>query len=213
MRTAVGFTAAGATFIAILALSEKVSRRWMLRAETGRKLAHISSGILAAVLPFFLPFPAIAGLGVAFVPFMVASRRLKLFPILQQAERSTLGEVYFPVGVVLAAVFVPKTPAYVFGILVMGLGDAFASLVGERFGRRIYRLTAKKSYVGSATMFVTVSVIGFAVLASIGRLTPRTSAGMALVACALAVEEGVVGGGADNLVLPVTAALLFRLLV
>src|SRR5207244_1328281 len=97
-----------------------------------------------------LPFPAIVVLAAAFVPFMVVSRRLNLFPIIHRAERSTLGEVYCPLGVLTVAALVPHRTAYAFGILVMGISDTVAALGGQRFGRRAYRIfVAHKTYVGS----------------------------------------------------------------
>jgi phytol kinase len=211
MKTAVGLVGAAAVAIMLLVLSEAATRKWLLRPETGRKLAHMSSGVLAATFPLYLPFWAIDGLAVAFIPFMLASRHLKLFPVLQRAERSTLGEVYFPAGVVLAAVLVPHKAEYVFGVLVMGIGDAVASLVGERFGRRTYRVTTKKSYIGSASLFITTMILGLSTLAVLGRLSAGNAFIVSAIAAAVSVEEGVVGGGADNVVLPVTAAVMFRL--
>src|SRR6266508_3522662 len=172
MKTAIALISAATAGIALLALSERAARRWTLLPETGRKVAHVASGMLAATFPFFLPFPAIVGLAAAFVPFMIVSRRLKLFPVLQMAERATLGEVYFPLGVLLVAALVPHKAEYVFGVLVMGLGDAFASLIGQRFGRRSYDvLSAHKTYVGSAALFVTTSLLGVLTLTAAGKMS------------------------------------------
>ena len=213
MRTVVGFVCAGGVFIGLLALSEAVTRRWLLRAESGRKIAHITSGIFAAILPAFLSFPAIAALAAAFIPFLVVSRRIKLFPVIHQAERSTLGEIYFPVGIFLIAALEPHVAEYVFGVLAMGLGDAFANLVGERFGRRTYHITAKKTFEGTATMFVTTWLVGIGALASISKLNGVSLAGIGAVSLLLAIEEGVCGAGLDNVLLPLSAAALFRLLI
>lgn len=198
--TAVAAGAAACGFVSLLALSEIAARRWSLRPESGRKLAHLSCGILAAALPVALDFSAIALLAGAFVPFMLASRRLGLFPIVHGGERTTHGEIYFPLGVLLTAVAVPERAPYVFGILVLALADAAAGLVGERFGRRSYRLLgAHKTYLGSACFF--------AVTAALAAVIDPSFAAPA-IAAALTLEEGLLGGGADNVVLPVSAAAL-----
>jgi dolichol kinase len=197
------FVGAAAVFVAILALVELATRRWGIEAELARKIVHMASGVAAACLPLVMSFRTIVVLALAFVPFMVVSRRLDLFPAVHRVERTTLGEVWFPLGVALAAAAVPHRGAFVFGVLVMGLSDAFASLAGRRFGRRGYAvLGATKTYVGNAAFFGTTLVLGLAAGGGVAAVT---------VAAALTVVEGVLGRGTDNLVLPVTAAVLLRL--
>jgi dolichol kinase len=193
VKTALGLVCAAGAGISLLVLSEVATRKWLLRPETGRKIAHMSSGVLAASFPLFLPFPAIVGL--------------------QRAERTTLGEVYFPIGVVLVALLVPHKAEYAFGVLVMGIGDAFASLIGERFGRLTYHVTSKKTYVGSVALFVTTVVLGLSTLAILRRLSGGSALAVSAIGGVVTAEEGIVGGGADNVVLPITAAALFRLLL
>ncbi len=201
------FAAAAAVFVALLAAAEAATRRWGIDAELSRKMVHVSSAVAAACLPLVMSFPAVVGLALAFVPFMVVARRIDLFPAVHRVERTTLGEVWFPLGVALAAAFVPHRAAFVFGVLVMGLSDAFASLAGRRWGRRGYSvLGATKTYLGSAVFLVTTVVLGLVV--SGGDATMAEIVGTAAV---LTAVEGLLGRGTDNLVLPVTSALLLRL--
>lgn len=205
--------AAACLFVSLLALSELAAHRWSLRPESGRKLAHVCCGVVAAALPLMLPFEAIVVLAAGFVPFMVVSRRLRLFPLVHGAERTTHGEVFFPLGVLLTAALVPHRVAYVFGVLVLALSDALAGVTGERFGRRSYRvLGAHKTYLGSAAFFATTIVLGIAVLGASDSLSARGIGAVAAIAAATAVEEGLTGGGADNVILPVSAAALWRAL-
>ncbi len=104
----------------------------------------------------------------------------------------------------------PHRVPYVFGVLVLALSDAVAGLAGERFGRRSYRLLgAHKTYVGSAAFFVTTIVLGIAVTG----ISARDVAVVVAIAAAATVEEGLVGAGADNIVLPASAAAMFHALV
>ena len=206
--------AAACLFVSLLALSELAARRWSLRPESGRKLAHVSCGIVAALLPLALPFRAIVVLAAGFVPFMVVSRRLRLFPIVHGGERTTHGEVFFPLGVLLTAALVPHRVPFVFGVLVLALSDAVAGVAGERFGRRSYRLLgAHKTYLGSAAFLATTIVLGVATLAASDSLSARGLAVVAAIAAAATVEEGLTGGGADNVILPLSAAAMWRALV
>jgi phytol kinase len=212
--TAIWFGAAGMGFVGFLTLAELAARRWSLRPEWGRKLAHVSCGVLAAALPLVLPFPAITGLAAAFVPVMAISRRVGLWPIVHSAERATYGEVYFPIGILLAAALVPHRVEYSFGVLVLAVADALAAVAGQRFGRRAYRLLAtSKTYVGSACFFSVVVALGAVVMQLGPGLSVQRIIAVLGVAAVVTLEEAAMGGGADNVVLPVSAAAALRTLV
>jgi phytol kinase len=211
VTTVLAFMGAGAAGVGVLWLAEATTRRWGLAPESARKLAHVGSGMVAAGLPFVLPFGAVAALAAAFIPFMVVSRRLGFFPSLHGVERSSLGEIYFPLGVLAAAAVVPLRSAYVFGVLVMGISDAVASLVGQRFGRRTFRaFSATKTYLGSAAFLATTIVLALAFLDGV-TVSTRGVLVVATIGAAMTAEEGLLGGGADNAFLPVSAAALLRL--
>jgi phytol kinase len=196
-------------FVALLAGAEASHRRWKVEPEVARKSAHVSSALVAAALPWFMSFRAVAVLALLFVPFMLISRRLDLFPAVHSVERSTLGEMWFPLGVVVVALAVPEHGSYAYGVLVMGLSDAAAGLVGRRYGHRAFRiLGAWKTYAGSAAFFATTVALTVAALGLIGGVSPATVVGLAAT---LTVVEASLGGGSDNLVLPVTAAGLLTL--
>jgi phytol kinase len=212
MQTALWSGAAAIGFIFLLFVAELVARRWSLRPELGRKLAHVSCGLVAAALPSFLPFSAVALLAAAFIPFMLVSRRLGLFPIVHSAERTTHGEIYFPIGILLAAVLVPHRVAYMFGVLVLAVADALASVVGQRYGRRAYK-PANKTYVGSAAFLGTTIALGLGATQTMGRLSGTTILLVFAVAAAVTIEEALAGRGVDNIILPVSAAALFRVMI
>ena len=203
MGDVVAVGAFSGVLIGVLAGAEASSRRWKLGAEAARKSAHVGAAVVAAALPFFMSFPAVAVLALLFVPFMLVSRRIDLFPAVHGVERSTLGETYFPLGVCAAALLFPHPGPFAFGVLVMGLADAAASVAGQRYGRRAYRLfTTWKTYAGSAAFFAVTLVLTLAFAP-----TPVAIG----IAAALTVVEGALGGGTDNLVLPAAGAALLTL--
>ncbi len=198
---------AGGFFVSLLAGAEAATRRWKLAPEQSRKLAHVSSGVTAACLPLVMSFRAVVVLALLFVPFMVVSRRVGLFPAVHGVERETWGEVWFPLGVLLAAALFPHEVPYAFGVLVMGLSDAAASAVGLRWGRRAYRLLgAHKTYAGSAAFLAVTVVLATGALATGGDLTAASVPAILAIAAALTVVEGAAGGGVDNVLLPVAGA-------
>lgn len=214
MRDIAAAAAFSVVFVALLAGAEATNRRWKVEPELARKSAHVSSALVAATLPWFMSFPAVAMLALLFVPFMLLSRRFDLFPAVHAVERSTLGEMWFPLGVAAVALALPDRAPYAFGVLVMGLSDAAASVAGQRYGRRAFRvLGARKTCAGSATFLLTTLALTLAALAATGSLSPASVPVALGVAAALTLVEAVLGGGTDNLVLPLVAATLLRLAV
>ena len=212
MHDVVAVAGFSVVFVALLAGAEASNRRWKVEPELARKSAHVSSALVAAVLPWFMSFPAVAVLALLFVPFMLVSRRLDLFPAVHAVERSTLGEMWFPLGVAAVALAVPDRGPYAYGVLVMGLSDAAASIAGQRYGHRAFRiLGAWKTYVGSTTFFLTTLALTIAALALGSGLSPAAVPVALGLAAALTVVEAALGGGTDNLVLPVSAAALLSI--
>lgn len=207
MRQVLTVGAASVVFVAVLLAGEVATRRWAIDPEVSRKLVHLSSGVLAAALPLVMTFPAIVALALLFIPFMVVSRRVGLFPAVHGVERATWGEAYFPLGVLLAAAVFPQTTPYAYGVLVMGVSDPLAGFAGQRYGRRAYRvLGAHKTYLGSGVFFVTTLVLTLAAVARTHDLSVGSLAVVPLLAAILTVVEGLSGRGLDNVLLPAVAA-------
>ena len=197
-------------FVGLLAGAEAVTRRRPVDPELSRKFVHVSSGMVAAGLPLVLGYGEIVVLAAGFVPFLMVARRVGLFPAVSGVERSTLGEVWFPLGVLLAAALFPAGGPYVYGVLVMGLADAAASLWGRRYGRRGYPVPGggRKTWAGSGAFLLTTATLGAVVLGVTDGWTGGAVARGVLAAVPLTVVEGVLGRGTDNVVLPTAAAVL-----
>ncbi|HEV3230871.1 MAG TPA: hypothetical protein VG245_01315 [Candidatus Dormibacteraeota bacterium] len=204
--------AVGLLMTGILVVVEVVARRTRMAPEASRKLAHAGGGTVVALLPAVMPLPEMAVLSALFVPFFLLSRRFDLLPSIHTAERSTLGEAYFPVGILIATLVGRRALLVGCGILVMALSDAAASLVGGRLGRHPFRLpTAPKTYEGSAAFFLVTATILAVGLVATG-LPAVTAVALALpLAGILTVAEAMLGWGLDNVVLPGLAAALMWL--
>lgn len=212
MGQVVGVVAAVGVFVALLVIGEIGARRWKVDPESSRRLVHLSSGVVAAGLPAFLSFPAVVVLALVFIPFLAASRRMGLFPAVHEVERATWGEVYFPLGVLLAAALFPDPVPYAYGVLVMGVSDPVAGFAGHHYGRRGHRLLATgKTNLGSTAFFATTLVVTLGAVALTVGLSALSVVVIPALAVTLTVVEGMCGGGADNVVLPVVGAALLSL--
>jgi dolichol kinase len=169
--------------------------------ELTRKLAHVGCALLAALLPLLISYGEIAAIGLVFAGAMALSRRVGLFQSIHAVERDTLGEVAFPLGVAGAALLCPAHRPYVYAVLVLGLADTAAAVVGKRYARRALPFVPAKSVLGSASFFAVALAVGLGVGAS-----AWLALGAALV---LACVEALARRGSDNATVPITGALLF----
>ena len=196
-------------FTALCALVEVLARRIRLSPELVRKLAHMSSAVLAAFLPLVVSFAEIAVLGIAFAAVMAASLRFGVFNAIHGVSRRTYGEVFFPLGIAALAVVCPSELPFAYGVLVLGLGDGLAALVGGRFGRRVVPLVqTRKTLWGSGAFLAVCFALGVLILAPTGVSLSYALVAAAAMAVALTPIELFLTYGLDNLLLPTLAGLL-----
>jgi dolichol kinase len=113
------------------------------------------------------------------------------------------------------------------GVVCVGMGDAAASLIGRRYGRRKWPWAGGKSLEGSLAFAIAVTVglvFGKAWLAvgwGEGRLyhrglgewvgvASRTVGKAGLCAAGASLNEAVLTGGNDNVIVPVVLWVLVR---
>jgi len=211
-------------YILILILvSSKMDRLLNISRKSSRKFLHIMIGNLPFVIPFFTVnmFPTLIAASFILVTFLASpyspfdsiGRRLKgLADITEEGHQ--LGLVFYAISYTfLALFFTPKPYVIAAGILPMAYGDAAASMVGEKYGRRKYKLVAEKSLEGSAAMFLVTFASFSASLAFFSVLYPLSPIDKILPALAVATVATLVEGfspmGFDNLTVPAFSVLTF----
>ena len=214
----------------VMAATAKLDSFFGVSRKLARKFLHMMIGNLPFLIPFFTfnsfpmnfpffvaaPFVLVTFLATPYSPAKGLGRRLGgLSGITEQGHQ--LGLVFYAVScTVLAFFFAAKPYVIAAGILPMAYGDASASILGERYGRRRYRILADKSLAGSVAMLavsflsVSASLLFFHVFYSF--TLPRfllAALGTAFVATA---AEGLTPLGFDNVTVPLLGALAFLLL-
>jgi len=188
---------------------EIVKRKFAIRSDTSRKIAHTGAALIAALTPLFLNKWEIIIIGLGGAGFLYFTRRTIVLSSIHSVDRQTMGEVFFPIGVATCAyLFLPEHRiAFQFGILVMGISDALAALIGEKFGKYTFTVFGgKKSAEGSFAFFLSCLVLLYF-------FVPNLSQQSALIAVVLTVAEVLLTFGLDNLVIPVLGAYLIQFLL
>ncbi|OCL08273.1 hypothetical protein AOQ84DRAFT_44149 [Glonium stellatum] len=106
------------------------------------------------------------------------------------------------------------------GVVCVGMGDAAASLIGRRYGRHKWPWAGGKSLEGSVAFAIAVTLglaFGKAWLSfgqwddnGVGDSWALTLAKAAFSACGASLNEAVLTGGNDNVIVPVVLWLLVR---
>lgn len=145
--------------VSILGMVTLLEQRGFLKGEGARKAIHIALCHWWLVAMAFFEGP----LEAAFVPgiFVVVNFLSYKTQAIKSMERGSgkkdLGTVYYAVSLLILALWTfeqgqPEIGAL--GIFVMGYGDGFAAVFGERFGEKaFYAWGHRKTYVGSFSAF------------------------------------------------------------
>ncbi len=180
-----------------------------VRRELKRKSLHLPG--------LFLPFafqhsPRLSALLLAVVVvlyYISELRRLSqkaplpvigyLSQTLTRSSHLDLAPIFLAVGLGIASYFFPLRAALA-GALLACLCDAFAALIGMKFGKtRI--LFLKKTYLGTVAFFISALLVLIPLLGWRGALTTALAASAIE---ALSIE------GVDNLLLPIFGGLIAR---
>jgi phytol kinase len=210
--------------LVIILVSSKMPGALNVSQKTSRKFLHAMIGNLLFVIPFFTSniYPVLVAAPFILVTFLASpyspiSERLKgLADITEKGH--PLGLVFYAISYTLLAFFFASQPYVIAaGILPMAYGDSTASLVGEKYGKRRYSITGKKTLEGSMAMlcssFLSL-VIGLIYFSAIYSLSAWALILRAIpVVIFVTLVESVSPRGFDNLTVPILGALTFRLLI
>jgi len=207
-------------------VSSKMDRFLQVSRSVSGKFLHAMIGNLPFVLPFFssniypvlvaAPFILVTFFVTPYSPFERIRERFKDLADMTE-EGHPLGAVFYAVSYTFLALFFGSAPCVVAaGVLPMAYGDSAASLVGERYGKRRFKVLADKSLEGSVAMFLAsfcslaIGLVFFSQLHSFS-VFERIFPALATATVATLVES-FSPFGFDNLTVPVFGSVTFLFL-
>jgi phytol kinase len=197
------------TFFILFVFLEVLKNKTNIQSEYTRKIAHVISGVIVYFLPYWLNRNEIIALAIFFTLFLLVTRHLGFFSSIHKVERKTLGEVYFPLGIGLLALYsLPHNLiGFQFGILILALADTAGGLIGSLLGK--HKFLHNKSWEGTLAFFITSFLIYLVFIFIPGNGSIYTGLIICLI---LTVIESVLALGLDNLLLPIASAFLLNLI-
>lgn len=196
----------------ILVLNEFLWHQKIIKNEVARKSVHISVAGFVAFWPYYLSYPNILLISIAFMFVIYVSRKFGIFKSIEQVKRSTFGEYFFPMGIFVLALFAPQKEIFTVALLCVGFADGLAALVGQRFGRKnkFKAFGGYKSVAGSSTVFIVSLAI--LVLANAIRNIHLPLAAYLLMPLDVAIIEALSPLGSDDFFIPVSVMIVLNLL-
>jgi phytol kinase len=211
----------GALGLAMAVLRTLQARRG-LSPELARKGVHLTMSGVTVALPWLFDGPGpVVLLAVLALGAMLAIRYLRpvraaVGGVIHSVGRTSVGDLCFPVAVLVLYVLAAETPVlYVIPLLLLGLADTAAALVGASHGQAAYAtVEGSKSHEGSVA-FASVAFlcvhVPLLLFSPVGRAESLWIA--AIVALLATLVEAISWRGLDNLFVPIGAyAVLIRLL-
>lgn len=205
--------------LGLLAGLRLLRQRFTLHPELARKLSHLGFGLITLTFPwiFSSPVPVIVVSAVAIVSLLalryVPALRASVGEAVHGVDRSSLGDLYFPIAVTgLFLLADGDWVLYTLPLLTLTLADAVAALIGVSYGRLKYDGTeGRKSIEGSLAFFL---VAFLAIHLPLLLLTATGRAESLLIGLTFGVLvmllEAVAWRGLDNLFIPFGGYLLLR---
>jgi phytol kinase len=204
-KDAVALVASFVYVFAAIGVAEGL-RRWRgYTVELTRKAIHVSVGMWAYGTVWLFDRRALAVVPpLCFVAINAVSYLYGTFASMETGEKGRLGTVYFPISFTAIILLLWDRPhLMVASLMPMTWGDALASVVGLRFGRRTYSWAGTTRSLEGSVVFFAASWVATAVpLALLGQPslgTAEAAAVAAATAARSAVVEAVSPLGIDTL--------------
>lgn len=203
-----------AILVVMLLVIKLLEKKFNLKAETKRKLFHMSMGLTMLTFPYIFENTwSVGTLGVIalIVMYILKHTKLKksLGSVLFSVERESLGEVFFILSVFFIFYLSQGEPvSYSIPILILTFADSTAALVGKSYGKNKLSENNEdaKSFEGSFMFFMVAfmcTLVPLLLFTEVGR--EETLIISTIIGLNVAIIEMISHTGNDNLLIPLTS--------
>lgn len=203
-------------FLSIIQLSEFLFYKYGLNSEITRKIAHILSSL--ASLTFLFSFKShwyVFAIACVFSLFLFLSKQKGVYKSIDLIGRESIGSFIFPFSIYLVFLlfkFTNQLIYFVLPVLILGLSDSMASLVGMHVKRakqiKILSFVLHKTYLGSLAFFCVTFIVAASVFRFCGDVRIDTFLVGLCFALTLTLVELFSNNGFDNITVPIATACL-----
>jgi phytol kinase len=182
------------------------------KPEHTRKLVHLGGSAIGVFLPLLVQSWQVALVltGSLSLLFFVTAKG-KLLRSVGGVARSSRGSEYYPLAVFLVFVLAgDEYWRYLASLLVLGVADAFAALVGGEYGRIRYAVEEESKSLEGSLVFLVVAYLAIQLpLLLLTQLPPGIIVlSSLLVALVVTGFEAISLRGADNLFVPIATCVI-----
>jgi dolichol kinase len=173
---------------------------------------HLGGGIACLFFPFLVHSPwVVLAMSLPLTALFVAGSRFGFLKSLHGVGRRSRGAEYYPLSVFLAFVMTQGRPwLYLAAVLVLAVGDAFAALIGSRYGVIRYEVEDEKKSLEGSLVFLVIAFLAIHLPTLLLTDLPRPVCVLAalLVAALVTGFEAISLEGADNLFIPFAVVVI-----
>ena len=205
----------GAVFIylgVLVAIADLLSRLVPNDRELTRKIVHIGSGnVILLAWWFNISRQVIVSAAIIAAAIAITSYIIPILPSIESVGRKSFGTLFYAISIgILSACFWQTSPQYtVIGILIMAWGDGMAAIIGQRFGKHIYKIgNITKSWEGSLAMAGASFTVAELVLLSVEGNSWQILLVSIVVAVIATILEAFSKLGIDNLSVPLSSGFI-----
>jgi dolichol kinase len=201
-----------AIFLSLLVIAELWRRFGTPKPEYTRKLVHLGGGVACLFFPFLVRSPwVVLALSLPLTGLFVAGGKFGFLQSLHGVKRKSRGAEYYPLSVFLVFVMTQGRPwLYLSAVLVLAVGDAFAALIGSRYGVIRYEVEDEKKSLEGSLVFLVIAFLAIHLPTLLLTDLPRPVCVLAalLVAALVTGFEAISLEGADNLFVPLAVVVI-----
>lgn len=206
------FVAGAVAILTVLLIAELLWRRKHVRSEVARKFVHLSVGCFIATWPLVISLDTIVWISAALLVIVAVSKYLHVFKSIHSVNRSTVGELLFPIGIASSAYFAESRGVFIAAVLHMSVADGLAAMIGHKYGRaHRYRILGQyKSVLGTMVFWLSSTIITGGILWQANQLQSDSLLILGLVPSLTAAAENLGVYGVDNILVPGIVVVLMN---